>query len=232
MFCCGCPGLARGADAGGGGDKAGESSSEEATGKEGKGGEGKGGGDDDEATHTQNSATYRSGRAGTSARTPRTQTQTQLTARSRGGASAAEGSKVAVCSRLCARTFIVHVHVHVRVTAHACMLGVRVCGAGEHQSRAFFAQADKSLPRVRVALLQGLVSARTAGSEGRRQQQQVACGACHTLALVNSVLWVFGSGLDLQPRVSNLKVCLHAVSSACTDTHTHARARAHTHTHT
>ena len=50
---------------------------------------------------------------------------------------------------------------------------------------------------------------------------QVACGACHTLVLLDKKLWVLGSGLDLQSRVSNLKVsprplCTHTLLCAPT----------------
>jgi hypothetical protein len=37
------------------------------------------------------------------------------------------------------------------------------------------------------------------------QARQVACGACHTLVLFSGKVYVLGSGLDLQARVSNLK---------------------------
>ena len=145
-----------GTDAGSRGDKAGESSGEEATGKDGKGGEGKGRGDDDEATHTQNSATYRSGRAGTSARTPRTQTQTQLTARSRGGASAAEGSKVAVCSRLRARTFKCACAC-ARACDCACAYGRCACLFGGRASVAsIFRASGQELTHIESGALAGL----------------------------------------------------------------------------
>ena len=55
----------------------------------------------------------------------------------------------------------------------------------------------------------GLMTARTGTTKASVPidwDQQVACGMCHTLVLMDGVVWLLGSGLDLQPRASNLKV--------------------------
>ena len=62
--------------------------------------------------------------------------------------------------------------------------------------------------------------------EAEKPTYMVACGQCHTLALLGENLYVLGSGLDRQPRLNNFIVkklrADHSVLSPARLPHPHA----------